>query len=121
MTKIRSNISSIVLALALLFLAVNLGNSLIMYARHAASALAFPYPLDYGEGPVPDPKVKWAPLPEIASDETMREKVDSGCRFYPRCPKHMDRCLTAQPPAYAINDHHRVACYLFESEKTTQR
>jgi oligopeptide/dipeptide ABC transporter ATP-binding protein len=71
--------------------------------------------------PVPDPKIKWAPLPEIASDESMREKIDSGCRFYPRCPKHMDRCLTAQPPAYAINDHHRVACYLFESEKTTQR
>ena len=65
--------------------------------------------------PVPDPRVKWGELPEIPAEETMRTSVHSGCRFYPRCPQHMDRCLAAQPPLYAVDDGTRhVACFLYE-------
>jgi|YNPBryantNP2012_1023418.scaffolds.fasta_scaffold04287_2 oligopeptide/dipeptide ABC transporter ATP-binding protein len=65
--------------------------------------------------PVPDPKVKWGTLLEGVADETMRYKVESGCRFYPRCPHRMDRCLEAMPPLYPVGDHgQQAACYLFE-------
>lgn len=65
--------------------------------------------------PVPDPKVKWGTLLEGVADETMRYKVESGCRFYPRCPRRMDRCLEAMPPLYPVGDHgQQAACYLFE-------
>ena len=44
----------IILSLALLLLVVRLGISLFEYARLARAALAFPFPLDYGEGPMLD-------------------------------------------------------------------
>ncbi len=65
--------------------------------------------------PVPDPRVRWTELPEIPIEETMRMSVHSGCRFYPRCPQRMDRCLAAQPPLYPIDNGTRhVACFLYE-------
>jgi peptide/nickel transport system ATP-binding protein len=37
-----------------------------------------------------------------------------GCRFAPRCPAVFDRCHTAQPPVYPINQAkgHYASCYL---------
>ena len=68
--------------------------------------------------PVPDPNMRWDTDLVLPSEEEMRESVKSGCRFYPRCPKRMDRCLTAQPPLYDVEDaHHWTACYLYETEK----
>ncbi len=65
--------------------------------------------------PVPDPKVKWGTVLEGVADESMRYKVESGCRFYPRCPHRMDRCLQAMPPLYPVGDHgQQAACYLYE-------
>src|SRR6266545_4146619 len=42
----------IIFGLALLLLVARLGISLFEYARLAGAALAFPFPLDYGEGPI---------------------------------------------------------------------
>ena len=53
-SKLRLNFSTIVLTIAILFLVVHLGNALFLYARHAVAAVGFPYPLDYGEGPILD-------------------------------------------------------------------
>ncbi len=65
--------------------------------------------------PVPDPKVKWGTVLEGVADESMRYKVESGCRFYPRCPHRMDRCLQAMPSLYPVGDHsQQAACYLYE-------
>ena len=44
----------IILSLALFLLVARLGTSLFEYARLARAALAFPFPLDYGEGPMLD-------------------------------------------------------------------
>lgn len=64
--------------------------------------------------PVPDPEVKWEGEIVLPPEEEMRSSVHSGCRFYPRCPHRMDRCLEAQPPLYKIDDiNHQAACYLY--------
>ncbi len=58
--RLRSNPSLIVLTAAFLILAVNLGNALLLYARHVGAAVSFPYPLEYGEGPVLDQTLRLA-------------------------------------------------------------
>lgn len=65
--------------------------------------------------PVPDPKEKWDTTISLPSEEELRAYVESGCRFYPRCPHRMDRCLTKSPPLYSIDGlDHQAACYLYE-------
>jgi len=65
--------------------------------------------------PVPDPNQKWDTTVTLPSEEALRSQVDTGCRFYPRCPYHMDRCLVKQPPLYEIDSvTHRAACYLYD-------
>ena len=66
--------------------------------------------------PVPDPEVKWDTNIRLPSEEEMRAKAASGCRFYPRCPKRMDRCLTALPPLIDIDERHSAACYLYDGK-----
>jgi peptide/nickel transport system ATP-binding protein len=70
-----------------------------------------------GSIPVPDPTQKWDTDLVLPTEEELRAHADSGCRFYPRCPHRMDRCLTKQPPLYMIGgDGHQTACYLYENE-----
>lgn len=38
----------------------------------------------------------------------------SGCRFHPRCPLAMKRCLTESPEMLELPHRHRVACHLVE-------
>jgi peptide/nickel transport system ATP-binding protein len=67
--------------------------------------------------PVPDPDQKWGSDIALPSDETLRGQVEAGCRFYPRCPHRMDRCLTQPPPLYQVDEaSHRAACFLYEAE-----
>jgi peptide/nickel transport system ATP-binding protein len=68
--------------------------------------------------PVPDPDIKWAGEIMMLPEEEMRGSVNSGCRFYPRCPHRMDRCLKAQPPLYSIDSiDHEAACYLYSENQ----
>ncbi len=68
--------------------------------------------------PVPDPDVKWEGEIVLPPEEEMRTSVNTGCRFYPRCPKRMDRCLTAQPPLYKVDEiDHQAACYLYDENE----
>jgi peptide/nickel transport system ATP-binding protein len=65
--------------------------------------------------PVPDPNQKWDTDVTLPSEEELRSHVDVGCRFYPRCPYRMDRCLVRQPPLFQIDgDAHQAACYLYD-------
>jgi peptide/nickel transport system ATP-binding protein len=64
--------------------------------------------------PEPDPEDKWDTDIRLPSEEEMRGSATSGCRFYPRCPSRMDRCLKALPPLYPISEAHEAACYLYE-------
>ena len=64
--------------------------------------------------PEPDPDIKWEGEIVLPPEEEMRISVHPGCRFYPRCPKRMDRCLQAQPPLYKIDEvDHQAACFLY--------
>jgi len=64
--------------------------------------------------PVPDPLVKWDEMMEIPTEEESRKVSNIGCRFYPRCPHRMDRCLEAKPPLFRIREDQRASCYLYE-------
>ncbi len=64
--------------------------------------------------PVPDPKVKWDTNISLPSEEEMRKKTSVGCRFYPRCSKHMDICTQAFPEMVKVDEDHEVACYLYQ-------
>jgi hypothetical protein len=55
----------IVFSLALLLLVARLGISLFEYARLAGAALAFPFPLDYGEGPMLDQTLRLSQFENI--------------------------------------------------------
>ena len=74
-----------------------------------------------GSIPVPDPTIKWDTDIVLPDDEQLREKVDSGCRFYPRCSQRMDRCLSKQPPLVQLEEDHFAACYLYENELMAAR
>jgi peptide/nickel transport system ATP-binding protein len=65
--------------------------------------------------PVPDPNQKWDTDVSLPSEEELRSQVDTGCRFYPRCPYRMDRCLIKQPPLFQIDSGaHQASCYLYD-------
>jgi peptide/nickel transport system ATP-binding protein len=65
--------------------------------------------------PVPDPSQKWGADIAMPSEEALRAQVESGCRFYPRCPHRMERCLVQPPPLYVVGAGiHRAACYLYD-------
>jgi peptide/nickel transport system ATP-binding protein len=64
--------------------------------------------------PEPDPKVKWDTNISLPSEEVMRMTNSVGCRFYPRCSKHMDICTRAFPEMRKVEDGHEVACYLYQ-------
>lgn len=73
-----------------------------------------------GSIPVPDPTIKWDTDIHLPSEEELRKHVGSGCRFYPRCPHRMDRCLAKQPPLYHIDEvGHQATCYLYDDRPST--
>lgn len=74
-----------------------------------------------GSIPVPDPSQKWDSEINLPDDEQMRAQVDSGCRFYPRCPNRWEKCLTAQPSLVPIDgSEHQAACYLYAEKGFAQ-
>ena len=40
-------------------------------------------------------------------------EMPAGCRFAPRCPKAMDKCMNTKPELYVIGEGHRCRCHLF--------
>ena len=68
--------------------------------------------------PVPDPTNKWDVSISLPSEEEMRTATATGCRYYPRCPHRMDKCLEEQPPLYMMEKPgHEAACYLYEERE----
>lgn len=71
--------------------------------------------------PQPDPDEKWGEDIELPDEETMRNADAKGCRFYPRCPQRMDKCLEAQPSLYTVGPKgHEASCYLYEDQKVAE-
>ena len=68
--------------------------------------------------PVPDPTDKWDVNISLPSEEEMRTAASVGCRYYPRCPHRMDKCLVEQPPLFKMEKaKHEAACYLYEENE----
>ncbi len=68
--------------------------------------------------PVPDPTDKWDVNISLPSEEEMRTAASVGCRYYPRCPHRMNRCLEEQPPLFKMDKpEHEAACYLYEERE----
>jgi peptide/nickel transport system ATP-binding protein len=64
--------------------------------------------------PVPDPDQRWDSEISLPDDEEARTQVEGGCRFYNRCPKHWDKCLSAKPALYTLaGEEHQAACFLY--------
>ena len=64
--------------------------------------------------PIPDPAMRRRPV--ILGGETPDpSRIPSGCRFHPRCPVAFDRCLTLDPPLFAVGPDHQAACLLVEA------
>lgn len=71
--------------------------------------------------PVPDPADRWDTNISLPSEEEMRGATSRGCRYYPRCPHRMDRCLEKHPPLYKMNDMgHEAACYLYADNEVAE-
>lgn len=65
--------------------------------------------------PIPDPDIRWEGTIELPAEEEMRSSQHSGCRFYPRCLKRMDRCLESAPALIPVDEAaHHAACFLYE-------
>jgi hypothetical protein len=58
--QLKPWLSKILFAVASLALLIQLGSALFEYARYARAALTFPFPLDYGEGPLLDQTLRLA-------------------------------------------------------------
>ncbi|MFW5769670.1 MAG: ABC transporter ATP-binding protein [Spirochaetota bacterium] len=64
--------------------------------------------------PIPDPEIERNRKRIILSgDVPSPDKERTGCYFYDRCPKRMDKCTTKVPPLKSIEDEHYAACYLY--------
>jgi peptide/nickel transport system ATP-binding protein len=71
--------------------------------------------------PMPDPDIRWEGTIELPAEEEMRTSNRDGCRFYPRCPHRMDKCLDKKPPLYAIDDiDHRASCFLYDDKPVAE-
>ena len=103
-------------------------NTYILYqgsvAERGSSAEVIEHPrhpyvqLLLGSIPVPDPRQRWQSDVQIPSEEEQLEAGLNGCRFYARCPYHMDRCRETPPPLYELDViGHQAACYLVEESQ----
>jgi peptide/nickel transport system ATP-binding protein len=59
------------------------------------------------------------PLTGIPGSPPNLANLPEGCRFAPRCPKVMDRCLTAPVPLYHVNGE-LVRCLLHENAEVAR-
>ena len=63
-------------------------------------------------------------IPDMSEDTDRLHPIDGlmpdpsnlpkGCKFAPRCPHCMDKCLENEPP-YITKETHSIKCFLFES------
>ncbi len=59
-----------------------------------------------------------AELPEIPGTVPAPEELGGGCPFAPRCSHAAARCRSTMPPAAALGEKHKVACWLHEAAQS---
>jgi len=64
--------------------------------------------------PIPDPAIERTRKRIILTgDVPSPDKVRTGCYFYDRCSKRMDKCAQSVPRLKEVEPDHQVACYLY--------
>ncbi len=64
--------------------------------------------------PIPDPAIERTRKRIILTgDVPSPDKVRTGCYFYDRCSKRMDKCAKSVPRLKEVEKDHQVACYLY--------
>jgi oligopeptide transport system ATP-binding protein len=64
--------------------------------------------------PIPDPAVERQRRRIILSGDVPSPDTErTGCYFYDRCPKRMDKCATQIPGLREIEGKHQAACFLY--------
>ena len=58
-------------------------------------------------------------LPTIVGTVPDLLELPVGCKFAPRCPDVMDRCITDEPPEFITGDGCRARCWLHEGKTWT--
>jgi len=67
--------------------------------------------------PIPDPKVeKERKRIILTGDVPSPDKVRTGCYFYDRCWKRMDKCKERKPCLTEVEPGHQVACFLYHDK-----
>ena len=62
---------------------------------------------------VPKPDVSSSDLESIKGSVPNLIFPPSGCRFHPRCPFVMDKCVQTKPPLIEARPNHFVECWLY--------
>jgi len=62
---------------------------------------------------VPKPDVSSTELESIKGSVPNLIFPPTGCRFHPRCPYVMDKCITTKPPLIEARPNHFVECWLY--------
>jgi peptide/nickel transport system ATP-binding protein len=63
--------------------------------------------------PIPDVDKKRGDLP-IRGETPQPVNVPTGCRFHPRCPYAIDRCIEEEPHLKNVEPGHYAACFFYE-------
>jgi len=64
--------------------------------------------------PIPDPKLRGRPRPQLKGEPPSPRIPPSGCPFHPRCPIATDLCSRERPELRTLSGGHAVACHLAE-------
>jgi len=68
-----------------------------------------------GSVPVPDPRRRWKDNVELPRTELTSQSLQArGCKFYPRCPKRIEKCANERPDLIDIGGKHLAACHLYQ-------
>ena len=65
--------------------------------------------------PIPDPVIERKRQRIILTGDVPSPNVERhGCYFYDRCPSRMEKCKSNIPEMKRVDEHHEVACFLYE-------
>jgi len=63
---------------------------------------------------IPQGFVDAPPLPAPKGEAPDLRKLPTGCKFNPRCPLAMKKCMETEPPIFESKEGSRVMCWLLE-------
>jgi len=65
---------------------------------------------------IPQGFVDAPPLPATKGEAPDLRKLPTGCKFNPRCPLAMEKCMKTEPPVFQTEQGSKVLCWLLEKQ-----